>query len=239
MLDWRDVFASNRRALQDSKFVRETFQSIAPRYDIANHVLSGGVDYWWRWRAARIVASWRPGRILDLATGSGDLALTLQRHCPGAQVTGADFCEPMLAKARRKGLSNVVLADAMNLPFAGETFDALTVAFGLRNMESWPGALREMVRVLSPGGHVLVLDFSLPQNPLLRPLYRLYLHSVLPLAAGLLTGRRGAYEYLGQSIEKFPCGTEMTALMEENGFRDARCIPLTGGIVSLYAAAKK
>jgi demethylmenaquinone methyltransferase/2-methoxy-6-polyprenyl-1,4-benzoquinol methylase len=200
-------------------------------------VLSGGVDYWWRWRAAQIVASWKPRRILDLATGSGDLALTLQRHCPDAAVTGADFCEPMLTEARRKGLANVVVADAMAMPFADGAFDGLTVAFGLRNMASWPGALREMARVLAPDGHVLVLDFSLPQSALLRPLYRLYLHRVLPLAAGLITGRRGAYEYLAESIENFPSGNAMTALMEANGFLNARCVPLTGGIVSLYTAS--
>jgi demethylmenaquinone methyltransferase/2-methoxy-6-polyprenyl-1,4-benzoquinol methylase len=224
--------------LQNPEFVRETFQSIAPRYDLANHVLSGGVDYWWRRRAARIVASWKPGRILDLATGSGDLALTLQKHCPQAVVTGADFCEPMLAEARRKGLANTVVADAMAMPFADGAFDALTVAFGLRNMASWPGALSEMARVLAPGGHVLVLDFSLPQNAVLRPLYRFYLHRVLPLMAGLLTGRRGAYEYLAESIEAFPSGAKMTALMEANGFQEARWIPLTGGIVSLYVATR-
>jgi demethylmenaquinone methyltransferase/2-methoxy-6-polyprenyl-1,4-benzoquinol methylase len=221
--------------LQEPRFVNDLFSSIATRYDLANHLLSGGMDFLWRKRAARIVAGWKPGRVLDLATGSGDLALALAKHCPGAEITGADFCLPMLAQAKAKGVERLVVADGMNLPFADETFDAVTIAFGLRNMESWPGALREMSRVLTPGGHLLILDFSLPPPPLRVP-YRVYLHHILPVIAGILTREKQAYQYLGASIEKFPAGPAMLSLLSDSGFSSPACEPLTGGIVSLYTA---
>jgi demethylmenaquinone methyltransferase/2-methoxy-6-polyprenyl-1,4-benzoquinol methylase len=213
------------------------FAAIAHRYDLANHLLSAGLDFWWRRRAAAIIRKWKPRRILDLATGSGDLAVTLGHACPEALVVGADFCLPMLQVARRKGVNNLIVADALQLPFSAETFDVLTVAFGLRNMASWEGALAEMRRVLRPGGHLLILDFSVPKPPL-RWVYRPYLHYLLPQVAGWLTGEKGAYEYLGQSIEQFPHGPAMCALLERIGFSEAGHEPLSGGIVSLYTAAR-
>ncbi len=224
--------------MQEPAFVHQLFASIADRYDLANHLLSGGFDFLWRRRAARIVRRWRPATILDLATGSGDLALTLQRNCPEAAIVGADFCEPMLEKARAKGLRHTVVADALHLPFADETFDVVTVAFGLRNIASWDAALREMARVLSQGGHVLILDFSLPPPPI-RAIYRFYLHRCLPTIAALLTQEKGAYDYLGESIERFPAGRSMQKLIEANGFSAATCERLTGGIVSLYTASRQ
>ena len=224
-------------ATRSAPRVRAMFGAIARRYDLANHLLSGGLDFLWRRRVARIVRGWKPERVLDLATGSGDLALALRAACPSAHVVGADFCEPMLAEAGRKGLTDLVLADALALPFPDASFDVVTVAFGLRNMESWPGALSEMARVLAPGGHVLVLDFSLPRAPL-RWIYRPYLHHVLPRVAAWVTGERGAYEYLGESIEKFPRGAEMCALLHAAGFAGAACEPLSGGIVSIYTGTK-
>lgn len=174
-------------------------------------------------------------QILDIATGSGDIALTLRQACPLAEITGADFCVPMLQEAHKKGLTRLVAADAIALPFAPESFDVITVAFGLRNMASYPGALREMRRVLKPGGHLLILDFSVPPAPF-RWVYRPYLHHILPRIAGALTGERGAYEYLGESIEKFPAGRAMTDLLESTGYYQAKVEPLSGGIVSLYTA---
>lgn len=218
--------------------VRAMFAGIARRYDLANHFLSFGLDFFWRRKAARIVRAWQPERILDLAAGSGDLALSLRAACPRALVVGADFCLPMLLVARRKGLGHLVVADGMRLAFADGAFDVLTVAFGLRNMESWPGALAEMARVIRPGGHLLVLDFSVPPAPL-RWLYRPYLHHVLPRLAAFLTGEKAAYDYLGDSIEKFPCGPAMCALLASAGFAAARCEPLSGGIVSLYTARRR
>ena len=213
------------------------FSLIARRYDLANHLLSGGMDFLWRRRAAAWIAGWNPDRILDIATGSGDLALALRAACPRSMVVGTDFCHPMLQEARRKGMDALITADALHLPFASQTFDALTVAFGLRNMESWPGALAEMGRVLRPGGHLLVLDFSVPPAPL-RWLYRPYLHHILPRLAALLTGQKEAYDYLGESIEAFPCGSAMCALIASAGFSDTTCTRLSGGIVSLYTATR-
>lgn len=223
--------------MQEPRFVQGLFGAIARRYDLANHLLSGGLDFLWRRRAARIVQSWQPARILDLATGSGDVALSLRRACPSAQIVGADFCVPMLREARAKNSGQVVAADGLALPFAAESFDVVTVAFGLRNMASWPGALAQMHRVLRPGGHVLILDFSVPPAPL-RWVYRPYLHHVLPWIAGWLTGERGAYEYLGDSIERFPSGAAMCRLLEEAGFSAPSAERLTGGIVSLYTGSR-
>jgi demethylmenaquinone methyltransferase/2-methoxy-6-polyprenyl-1,4-benzoquinol methylase len=218
--------------------VQRLFGSIAARYDLANHALSCGLDYLWRRRAAAIVRGWAPERILDLATGSGDLALALQRAVPKAEIIGADFCHPMLREASRKGLKQLVVADALNLPFEDGRFDVVTVAFGLRNMESFTAALCEMARVLRPGGHLLVLDFSVPRPPL-RMFYRFYLHQVLPRLAAWLTGEKGAYEYLGASIEEFPQGPAMNALIDGCGFCAAKDERLTGGIVSLYTAQRR
>ena len=217
--------------------VRSMFYAIATRYDLANHLLSGGLDFFWRKRAAHIVKAWHPSRILDLATGSGDLALTIRAACPDSFLVGADFCHPMLLVAKRKGLDRLVAADGLRLPFADASFEALTIAFGLRNMESWSGGLAEMRRVLSPGGHVLVLDFSVPPPPL-RWIYRPYLHHALPRLAAWVTGEKAAYEYLGDSIEEFPSGQAMCALLREMGFEEPICEPLSGGIVSLYTARR-
>jgi demethylmenaquinone methyltransferase/2-methoxy-6-polyprenyl-1,4-benzoquinol methylase len=223
--------------MQDPAKVRGIFSAIADRYDLANHVLSGGLDFLWRAHAVRLVEAWKPRAILDLATGSGDLALAMQKAMPQARIVGADFCLPMLQVAARKGLHPLVVADGTRLPFAEGSFDAVTVAFGLRNMESWPGALHEMSRVLVPGGHLLVLDFSMP-NPPFAALYRFYLHQILPRVAGTLTGNRAGYEYLGESIESFPSGGAMCSLIRSHGFAEATATPLAAGIVSIYTARK-
>jgi demethylmenaquinone methyltransferase/2-methoxy-6-polyprenyl-1,4-benzoquinol methylase len=223
--------------MQDPAKVRGIFSAIAGRYDLANHLLSGGLDFLWRARAVRMVEAWKPRSILDLATGSGDLALAMRKAMPGARIVGADFCLPMLQVAASKGLRPLVVADGTRLPFADGSFDAVTVAFGLRNMESWPGALREMSRVLRPGGHLLVLDFSMPRQPF-AAIYRFYLHRVLPLLAGCITGNRAGYRYLGESIEAFPSGPAMCHLIQLNNLRDARARPLAAGIVSIYTAQR-
>jgi demethylmenaquinone methyltransferase/2-methoxy-6-polyprenyl-1,4-benzoquinol methylase len=222
---------------RDPEAVRAMFGRIALRYDLANHVLSGGADFLWRRRAAKIIEAWRPKRVLDLATGSGDLALAIQRRLPEATIVAGDFSQEMLAIARRKGVREIVLADALQLPFEAGSFDCVTVGFGLRNMADWGAALTEMSRVLRTEGHLLVLDFSLPVG-VLRPAYRFYLHRCLPLLASLVTGQRDAYDYLGGSIEKFPSGGEMVELIEKNGFANASAEPLTGGIATIYVAKK-
>jgi demethylmenaquinone methyltransferase/2-methoxy-6-polyprenyl-1,4-benzoquinol methylase len=215
------------------------FASIARRYDLANHSLSLGIDFAWRARVARIVKSWRPQRILDLATGSGDLAISIQGVCPEALVVGADFCQPMLLEARRKGFHRLVNADGTQLPFRDGAFDVVTVAFGLRNMQSWEAALAEMARVLRRDGHALILDFSMPSVAPVRAGYRIYLHHILPRLAGIITGNRSAYQYLGESIEKFPSGREMCQLIESRGFIRARAIPLSLGIASIFTATRR
>jgi demethylmenaquinone methyltransferase/2-methoxy-6-polyprenyl-1,4-benzoquinol methylase len=216
--------------------VRQMFGAIARRYDLANHTLSCGIDFYWRKCAANTVASWRPGKIVDLATGTGDLALALQKKLPEAEVTGVDFLPEMLELAQRKGVRQTILADAMKLPFPDASFDCVTIAFGLRNMENWRDALAEMSRVLRRDGHLLVLEFSLPSILIVRAIYRFYLHRCLPLLGSFLTRKKSAYDYLGNSIEEFPSGHAMIDLIEASGFRHANLQPLSYGIATIYTA---
>jgi len=218
--------------------VRAMFGSIARRYDLANHVLSCGFDFLWRKRAAAIVAGWSPKNVVDLAAGTGDLTLALEKALPDAEVVATDFSDEMLAVAKMKGVSRTITADALSLPFGDRSFDCLTIAFGLRNIKNWSGALREMSRVLNDHGHLLIMEFSLPRLSILRAVYRFYLHQVLPILGSLLTGKKAAYDYLGESIEQFPGGENMLRLIEANGFRSATAEPLSGGIVTIYAAEK-
>ncbi len=224
--------------MQDPTYVKEAFGQIAGRYVVTNHVLSLGIDVLWRKRVARTVQGRNPERVLDVATGSGDLAAEIARACPGATVVGADFCAPMLAEARKRGLGNLVVADGMCLPFKDSEFDVVTVGFGLRNMEDWAKGVREMARVLRPGGMLVVLDFSLPEKGIRRLLYRFYLHRILPKVAGLITGKRDAFEYLGGTIERFPSGESMREFLTANGFALARARSLSFGVAAVYEAEK-
>jgi len=233
------LLMSNVKNFAEPERVRSMFGAIARKYDLANHLLSCGIDFYWRKRAADIVRRWGARKILDLATGTGDLALALEKRVPGAEITAADVLPEMIELARGKGVQNAIVADGMNLPFAEGSFDCVTIAFGLRNLPDWAGGVRQMSRVLSEAGHVLILEFSLPTAPVLRPLYRFYLHHCLPIVGALITWHRGAYDYLGDSIEEFPSGDRMLNLLETNGFRNATAEPLTGGIVTIYTAEKK
>lgn len=221
--------------MPDPAYVHAAFSSIAERYVTANHILSMGTDILWRARVVQMVAEWKPAKLLDIATGTGDLALAIKKALPEVDVLGTDFCRPMLDVAVRRGLADVLEADAMNLPLAADSYDAATVAFGLRNMADYEKALREFRRVLKPGGHLLVLDFSMPENILAGP-YRLYLHHVLPRIAGWVTGNRGAYDYLGESIEAFPRGAAFCDLLRRCGYSNPVCRPLSLGIASIYTA---
>ena len=238
---WRQVSQTSDKvpqaSVRDPEKVRAMFGRIAHKYDLANHVLSLGSDFFWRARVAGIVEIWQARRILDLATGSGDLALAMQQKLPDAEITAADFSPEMLALASSKGVKNTILADALALPFSDASFDCVTVGFGLRNMADWSAALREMSRVIHSNGHLLILDFSLPSPPL-RFVYRAYLHKVLPHVAALLTGQRDAYDYLGGSIEAFPIGDEMLRLIESCGFRNASAYPVTAGVATIYVAER-
>ena len=219
--------------MPDATYVHDAFARIADRYVLTNHVLSGGMDVWWRKVVTRRIRGWKPARLLDVASGTGDLALEIQRQCPDCEVIASDFCAEMLAHAASRGMARTVVADALHLPFQDGEFDVVTVAFGLRNMADYPAGLREMCRVLKPGGRLVILDFSLPAGPLRAP-YRWYLHNVLPHFAGWLTGQKDAYEYLGGSIEQFPSGTAMTALLESCGLGETNAAPMTFGVVTIY-----
>jgi demethylmenaquinone methyltransferase/2-methoxy-6-polyprenyl-1,4-benzoquinol methylase len=223
--------------MPDAVYVRDAFARIADRYVLTNHVLSCGMDIWWRKVVTARIRKWKPRRLLDVASGTGDLALEIHDQCPDCEVIASDFCAEMLAHAASRGLPNTLVADALNLPFPDGGFDVVTVAFGLRNMADYPAALREMRRVLKPGGRLLILDFSLPGG-LLRTPYRLYLHHVLPRMAGWLTGQRDAYEYLGGSIEAFPSGDAMCALLDSCGFSGTYTTYLTGGVVAVYEGTR-
>lgn len=233
-----DIFlVATNLAQKNPEFVRQTFASIASRYDFANHLLSGGMDFLWRSKLAALVGSLAPTKVLDLATGSGDLAIAIQKTCPRARITAADFCLPMLEQARRKGVARLVQADGLALPFADGAFDVVTVAFGLRNMADWKVAIGEIRRVLRPGGTLFLLDFSLPESEWVLPFYRAYLHHVLPRLAHWATRRGEAYEYLGGSIESFPSGIVMNALLTSCGFLCEVPRPLTLGVVTIYCGS--
>jgi demethylmenaquinone methyltransferase/2-methoxy-6-polyprenyl-1,4-benzoquinol methylase len=229
--------------MPDPKAVNSMFARIAGRYDVANHLLSGGVDYWWRQRLVRVVHDAHPGAVLDLATGSGDVAFALADGLPpGTSVTGMDFCQPMLDEAVKKRSASPRWAkiefrqgDGMALPLPDRSYDAVTISFGLRNMADRHKALSEMRRVLRPGGRLFVLEFSQPFF-WFRPFYYAYLKFVLPMIAGIVTGDKSAYEYLCGSIELFPDRDGISAEILRAGFRSVHATPMTFGIVALHTA---
>lgn len=228
--------------MPDPLAVNTMFARIARRYDAANRLLSGGIDQWWRKRLVRLVRRLSPRDVLDLATGSGDVAFALARALgPAARITGMDFCQPMLDQALAKQSllpgagQNIVFrqGDGLALPCADESFDAVTVSFGLRNMADRHRALSEMRRVLRPGGRVHVLEFSQPYR-WFRPLYYFYTKKMLPAIAGKVTGDRAAYDYLNASIEAYPDHLAMGDELRRAGFDEVRVIRMTLGIVALH-----
>ncbi|MBJ7284658.1 MAG: ubiquinone/menaquinone biosynthesis methyltransferase [Akkermansiaceae bacterium] len=223
--------------MPDAVYVHDAFARIADRYVLTNHVLSFGMDIVWRKIVTARIRKWKPSRLLDVASGTGDLALEIQDQCPLCDVIASDFCADMLVHATQRGMAKTLVADALDLPFQDAEFDVVTVAFGLRNMADYPAALREMHRILKPGGRLLILDFSLP-NGIMRIPYRWYLHNVLPHLAGLLTGQKDAYEYMGGSIEAFPSGKVMTDLLESCGYTKTSATPITFGVCTLYEGTR-
>jgi demethylmenaquinone methyltransferase/2-methoxy-6-polyprenyl-1,4-benzoquinol methylase len=223
-------------AHQSPEAISAMFGRVAPRYDLMNHVMGGGLDLYWRARLVRAVAAQKPARVLDLATGSGDVLLALTRRRAYTETAlGADFCPPMLQRAQAKGARNLLVGDGLRLPFPDATFDALTIAWGLRNFVDRLAGLREMRRVLRPGGRAYVLEFSHPAA-WLAPLYFWYMCRVMPLYAQFLTPERGAYEYLGDSIRAFPPQENLAALMRQADFSAASYTNLSLGIVALHIA---
>lgn len=232
--------------------VRRMFGQIAPRYDFLNRLLSGGTDMYWRWRTVRTVPPLRDGPILDVCTGTGDLAIAWWKRGRGRfQVVGTDFTHEMLKLARRKcdkaGISTsgapgiaFLEADTQSLPFADDQFQIVSVAFGLRNVTDTRRGLREMVRVCRPGGQVVVLEFSQPGHPWLRRLYHSYFRHVLPrIGQWLARNDEDAYHYLPSSVSEFPFGEVLAELMQECGLCDVTFKPLSFGIATLYYGTKR
>ncbi len=221
------------------------FSRIAGRYDLLNHLLSGNTDKRWRKMVARRLQPVleRPGaRALDVACGTGDLSLALIA-ASGARVTGLDFCRPMLDLAARKAQRETPSAvfiegDALSLPFEDETFDAVTIAFGLRNLSSVERGLDELRRVLKPGGRVAILEFSRPIVPGFNALFQFYFARVLPRIGGMISGSQSAYTYLPASVSRFPSQKELAAMMRAAGFESVEYENLTGGIAALHLATR-
>ena len=224
--------------------VREMFNGIAPKYDLLNHLLSMGIDRSWRRKAMRELERGRRDVILDIACGTGDFSIEALRHGAG-RVVGADISENMLAvareKARAKGLEDRLdfrYGDSENLEFGDAVFDAVTVAFGVRNFEHLERGLSEMCRVLRPGGKVVILEFSTPERFPMKQLYRFYFRRILPRVGGMVSGDRSAYEYLPASVFAFPQGERFLEIMRRCGFRDVARRRLTFGIATLYTGVK-
>ena len=233
------------RLMPDPTAVNSMFARIARRYDFANRLLSGGMDVRWRKHLVEAVIRASPDAVIDLATGSGDVAFALSRRLPAtAKIIGMDFCRPMLDEAEGKKAAapefgNVTFreGDALALPLADASCDAITIAFGLRNLADRDRGLREMHRVLRPGGTLHILEFSQPHR-WFRGLYYFYLRRLLPSIAGWVTGDRPAYDYLNQTIGGFPSRSEISREVQAAGFSQVTARPLTFGIVALHAATK-
>ena len=237
--------AGTRDRESASQAVREMFTSIAPRYDLLNHVLSFNIDRLWWWRTARRFEAIlkRPNaRVLDLCCGTGDMAFALRRR-PGsgsALIMGADFSHAMLQRAAEKGRGTTlrwIEADALRLPFPDRHFNLVTSAFGFRNLADYDAGLREIARVLAPGGECGILDFGEPGG-LIGRCYRVYFKKVLPTIGTLISGVRGPYAYLPASVERFPAPDEMLGRLQQAGFREASWTPYTFGVAGLYRGIK-
>jgi len=230
---------------EQARRVREMFATIAARYDLLNHLLSGNIDKRWRRLVAKTLSATLANpeaRVLDVACGTGDLSLTLFESGE-ARILGIDFCRPMLdiaaAKVSKSGFSlPFVEGDALDLPFADRSFEVATIAFGLRNLTSVEAGFKELWRVLKPGGRVAVLEFSKPRTPLLRSLFKIYFTKLLPLCGGLISGSKSAYQYLPDSVSQFPDQKELSNMMAQAGFEDVSFRNLTGGIAALHLGTR-
>jgi demethylmenaquinone methyltransferase / 2-methoxy-6-polyprenyl-1,4-benzoquinol methylase len=229
--------------MPDPVAVNSMFGRIARRYDLANRLLSGGMDIWWRKRLVAAVGRHTPEDVLDLATGSGDVAFSLSTNLPeNARILAMDFCQPMLdaaeiKKATAAKFANVTFrqGDCLALPLPDQSFDAITISFGLRNLADRRRGLQEMRRVLRREGRLYVLEFSQPAA-WFRPLYLFYLRRILPHVAGWVTGDRDAYDYLNRTIELFPDREALTMEIADSGFSNVNSRAMTFGIVALHEA---
>ena len=227
------------------KFVKAKFSSISSRYDLLNSLLSFQIDRYWRWVTTRELKRFPAGATLDLCAGTLPLSLELTRQAPERQVVAIDFCEDMLRagiktlpRDNRRPRISPVCGDGEEIPALDNRFWGITVAFGVRNLANTQKGLSEMLRVLKPGGKLLILEFSRPKNPFIKPVYNFYLNRVLPKVAGLVSGDKEAYEYLASSIAGFYEPVELLAMLKKAGFAETYCRPLTMGIVTLYVGVK-
>lgn len=224
--------------------VAEMFNNISKRYDLLNHVLSMGIDILWRKRAVRMLKPFHPKVMLDIATGTGDFAIESSNLKP-KKIYGVDISEGMLDVGRKKitskKLENVIemqLGDSENLSFEDNFFDAVTVAFGVRNYENLKLGLSEMLRVMKPGGHVVIIEFSKPSRFPVKQIYNFYFKAILPTIGKLVSKDQSAYTYLPESVSAFPHGQKFVDIMNEVGFTETKAIPLTLGISSIYWGSK-
>ncbi len=237
----RPVERAKRGALQSGREVRAMFGRIVPRYDLMNRIMTGRRDLAWRKMVARQVG--KAPLVLDVATGTGDLAFAL-REAGAKRVIGADFSDRMIATAVKKAAHEqrtgtaFLVGDALCLPFADGTFDACTVGFGLRNMVSFEAALREMRRILRPGGRFVCLEMSPFRRPILGPLFRVYFEQGVPLVGGLLSGDLKAYRYLPRSVTAFPAAHDLADLMHEVGFTEVEYQLLAFGTVAIHTGLR-
>ncbi len=224
--------------------VADMFNNISPRYDLLNHTLSLGIDILWRKKAVRLLKPYNPKVILDIATGTGDFAVESSRLKPDS-IVGVDISEGMLEVGRikmiKKGLDKLIsmeLGDSEKLSFEDNKFDAVTVAFGVRNFENLKKGLSEMYRVTNNGGHVMIIEFSKPAKFPVKQLYKFYFNTILPKIGRLVSKDNAAYQYLPESVAAFPDGEDFLQILNEVGYKEAKCIPLTFGISSIYWARK-
>jgi demethylmenaquinone methyltransferase/2-methoxy-6-polyprenyl-1,4-benzoquinol methylase len=224
--------------------VAKMFNSISHRYDFLNHLLSLGIDKIWRKKAINKLRSLQPKQILDVATGTGDFAIQALDLNPD-QITGVDISEGMLEIGKKKikernveGKITLQLGDSENLPFADNTFDAITVAFGVRNFENLELGLREIFRVLKPNGMLVIIEFSHPRKFPFKQVYNFYFKFVLPKIGSMVSSDRSAYTYLPASVEAFPDGEKFVAILDKIGFKNTQCSPLTFGVSSIYTGLK-
>lgn len=232
--------------VKDPEKIRQMFSQVAPNYDRANSVLSGGIHHLWRKKLVKLSGAHHGQAVLDCATGTGDLALEFKKAVgPTGRVVGTDFCAEMLASAPAKSAQmNLPVewaqADAMNLQFKDREFDFTSISFGIRNVANPMKALQEMARVTKPGGSVFVLEFGQVEIPGLSQIYNFYSQKVLPVIGGMVTGQRQAYKYLQESSAEFPCRKDFLQLMEQSGsLTDCRYWSLTGGIAYIYQGVVK
>jgi len=225
-------------------FVREMFAEIAPRYDLANRVLTAGMDGRWRRRAIALLAAPHGGRILDCCCGTGDLVFGLLRSDPTLDITGLDFCAPMLERARdragheARGSARFVEGDVMALPFDDESFDGATMGFSMRNVVEIDATLREILRVLRPGARFVSLDVSKARNRAFKRLFNLYFYGVVPFVGGIVGGSKAAYRYLPSSLTHHPSAPDLRERFTHAGFAGAGYVPLMGGSIALHYGTK-